>query len=231
MIAVVGAGPFGLSVAAHVPGSRVYGEPMRTWRTQMPADMLMRSAWQETSLSASAGGTIDDFAAATGTPRQEPLPLQVFLRYAEWFRKRYVQDEVSDDVARIEPAGDLLRVTTATGQSADASAVVIAVGVAPFAYAPPPFDAVLGDRVELATARRDAAALAGKRVAVIGGGQNALESAGIAAREGADVELLVRSQVRWFAAREPETPRGPVRRALYKLAYPALGYGPPPLNR
>ena len=38
-------------------------------------------------------------------------------------------------------------------------------------------------------------------------------------------------EVRWFADREPHYPRTPLRRRLYKLAYPAVGYGPPPLNR
>jgi FAD-dependent urate hydroxylase len=231
VIAVVGAGPFGLSVAAHVPGSRVHGEPMRTWRRHMPPDMLMRSAWEETSLSAPGGGTIDDFAAATGTGRQEPLPLQTFLRYAEWFRERHVPNADPSDVTSVEASGSGLHVATSSGEEYEARAAVIAVGVTPFAYAPPPFDDALGDGIELATARTTRSDLAGKRVAVVGGGQNALETAGIAARDGADVELLVRSSVRWFTPREPETHRGPVGRRLYRLAYPAVGYGPPPLNR
>lgn len=231
MIAIVGAGPFGLSVAAHVPRARVFGEPLLTWRRHMPQDMLLRSAWEETSLSAPAGGTIDDFARSTGTARQEPLPLQTFLRYGEWFQERFVRDADPNDVGRIEPAGRGLRVATTAGDTYDADAAVVAVGVMPFAHAPAPFADALGEGVHLATERLPDAELAGRRVAVIGGGQNALESAGIAARAGADVELLVRSQVRWFADREPETPRGPLGRRIYRLAYPAVGYGPPPLNR
>lgn len=231
MIAVVGAGPFGLSVAAHVRDARVFGEPMRTWRRHMPPDMLLRSAWEETSLSAPTGGTIDDFARATGTGRREPLPLQTFLAYGDWFRERFVPDADPADVARIEHAGRRLRITTTAGDELDASAAVIAVGVMPFAHAPHPFAEALGDGVHLATERVQDANLAGRRVAVIGGGQNALESAGLAARAGAEVELLVRSRVRWFADREPDTERGPVATRLYRLAYPALGYGPPPLNR
>jgi len=231
VIAVVGAGPFGLSVAAHLPEARVFGEPLRTWRKHMPQDMLLRSAWEETSLSAPAGGTIGDFAHATGTPRREPLPLQTFLAYGDWFRERFVRDADPNDVARIEPAPGGLRITTTGGDELDARAAVIAVGVMPFAHAPEPFASALGDGVQLATERLPDHELTGRRVAVIGGGQNALESAGIAARAGADVELLVRSRVRWFADREPETPRGPIGRRVYRLAYPAVGYGPPPLNR
>ena len=53
----------------------------------------------------------------------------------------------------------------------------------------------------------------------------------MARRAGADVEVVIRSQLRWFTDREPYRPRGPLRRRLYRLAYPVVGYGPPPLNR
>ena len=88
-VAIVGAGPYGLSVAAHLPEGRVrvFGEPMHTWRTRMPPDMLLRSDWEETSLSApNDAGTIDVWAREVGEPRQNPIPLQTFLRYADWFR-------------------------------------------------------------------------------------------------------------------------------------------------
>jgi NADPH-dependent 2,4-dienoyl-CoA reductase/sulfur reductase-like enzyme len=68
-------------------------------------------------------------------------------------------------------------------------------------------------------------------VLVVGAGQAGLESAGLVARCGGDVEIVTRSDVRWFADREPHHPRGPLHRRLYRLAYPAVGYGPPPLNR
>src|SRR3954466_2500334 len=52
--AIIGAGPFGLSIAAHL--SRIlnvimFGEPMRTWRTLMPPDMLLRSDWETPNMS------------------------------------------------------------------------------------------------------------------------------------------------------------------------------------
>jgi thioredoxin reductase len=68
-------------------------------------------------------------------------------------------------------------------------------------------------------------------VLVVGAGQAGLECAGLAARAGAEVEVVARSGVRWFADREPHHERGRVGSALYRLAYPAVGYGPPPLNR
>lgn len=232
-IAVVGAGPFGLSVAATIGNrARLYGAPLETWRTRMPPDMLLRSAWEDTSLAGPHGrGTIDEWAAAEGRQREEPLPLYSFLRYGDWFGERYVPEHDPNDVAHIENAGRKLRVTTAGGDETDVAAVVIAVGVTPFPHAPAPLADALGERVGFAIEQPAFDRLAGRRVLVVGAGQAGLESAGLAAREGAEVELATRSTVRWFADREPHTPRGPLRRRLYRLAYPAVGYGPPPLNR
>jgi thioredoxin reductase len=232
--AIVGAGPYGLSVAAHLRGRKVevFGEPMETWRTRMPPDMLLRSDWTETSFSSPGGiGTIDRWAAATGEPREEPIPLQKFLRYAEWFRSTFVDGADPADVAAVERASRVFRVTTRGGREVDARVLVIAVGAVPFSYAPPPLADALGDGVRFATDLQDYDAYADRNVVVVGGGQGGLESAALAARAGASVELVVRSRLHWFADREPHKHRGPVHRRLYRLAYPVVGYGPPPLNR
>ena len=233
-VAVIGAGPFGLSVAAHLPhrAVRVFGQPMQTWRTRMPPDMKLRSDWEETSLSAPQDrGAIDVWAQATGEPREEPIPLQKFLRYADWFRETFVRENDPSDVAHLDRAGGLLRLTTAAGDEVDARQVLVAVGVTPFPYAPPPFDGMMGDGVSFAIDRQDYSAYSGGRVAVVGGGQGGLEAAALALRAGAQVEIIVRSQLRWFTDREPYKPRGPIRQRLYRVAYPVVGYGPPPLNR
>jgi FAD-dependent urate hydroxylase len=233
-VAVVGAGPYGLSVAAHLAGrrARTFGEPMETWRTRMPPYMLLRSDWKETSLSAPGNlGSIDRWARVVGEEREEPIPLQKFLRYAEWFRETFVPEGDPSDVAALERAPDGYRLTTAAGDELDAREVVVAVGAVPFAYAPPPLGGAVGERVAFATSLQDYEPYRGRRVVVVGGGQGGLESASLAVRAGADVELIVRSSLRWFADREPHRPRGRLRQRLYRLAYPVVGYGPPPLNR
>jgi lysine/ornithine N-monooxygenase len=233
-VAVIGAGPFGLSVAAHLNDRpvRVFGAPMQTWRTRMPPDMRLRSDWEETSLSAPGDrGSIDVWSRAEGEPREEPIPLARFLRYAEWFRSTFVPENDPADVAELERAAGVFRVTTAEGVEADARVVVVAVGVTPFPHAPPPFDAVMGDGIGFAIERQDYEAYRGGRVVVVGGGQGGLEAAALARRAGAEVELVIRSQLRWFTDREPYRPRGPLQQRIYRLAYPVVGYGPPPLNR
>jgi FAD-dependent urate hydroxylase len=233
-VAIVGAGPYGLSVAAHLADRsvRTFGEPMETWRTRMPADMLLRSDWDETSLSAPENrGSIDRWAAQTAETRQEPIPLQKFLRYADWFRSTFVTGGDPSNITSLERADGRYRLTTAAGEEVEADRVVVAVGAIPFAYAPPPLAEAIGNRVTLATDPQDYGAFRGQRVVIVGGGQGGLEGAALAAREGADVELIVRSGLRWFADREPHRPRGRLHRRLYRLAYPVVGYGPPPLNR
>ena len=233
-VAVIGAGPFGLSVAAHLNDRpvRVFGAPMQTWRTRMPPDMRLRSDWDETSLSAPGDrGSIDVWSRAEDEPREEPIPLTRFLRYADWFRATFVPENDPSDVAQIERAAGVFRVTTADGAEADARLVVIAVGVTPFPHAPPPFDAVMGDGIGFAIERQDYDAYRGGRVVVVGGGQGGLEAAALARRAGAEVELVIRSQLRWFTDREPYRPRGRLQQRIYRVAYPVVGYGPPPLNR
>jgi cation diffusion facilitator CzcD-associated flavoprotein CzcO len=234
-VAIVGAGPYGLSVSAHLRELgkvRAFGEPMHTWRSRMPQDMRLRSDWSETSFSAPRGAaTFDRWAADTGEPREEPIPLEKFLRYAEWFRERFAGDVEPSDVARVERVRGTFRLTTVTNEEADASMLVLAVGAVPFAVAPAELADEIGDGVTFATDLQDYRAYASRRVAVVGGGQGGLESALLAARAGADVRLVVRSRLRWFSDREPYNARSPLRQRLYRLAYPAVGYGPPLVNR
>jgi FAD-dependent urate hydroxylase len=233
-VAIVGAGPYGLSVAAHLRGRRVstFGEPMETWRTRMPPDMLLRSDWKETSMSAPGeAGTIDRWARGVGEEREEPIPLQKFLRYAEWFRQTFTPEGNPSEIASLERAANGYRLTTAAGEEVEAGSVVVAVGAIPFAHAPPPFAEAMGDRITFATELQDYGRYRDRRVVVVGGGQGGLESATLASEAGADVELVTRSKLRWFADREPHRPRGRLRQRLYRIAYPVVGYGPPPLNR
>jgi FAD-dependent urate hydroxylase len=233
-IAVIGAGPYGLSVAAHLAGQnvRTFGEPMETWRTRMPPYMFLRSDWQETSLAAPGNlGSIDRWARVSGEEREEPIPLQKFLRYAEWFRSTFAPDGDPSDVAALERDGHGYRLITVAGDELSARRVVVAVGAVPFAYAPPPLAESVGDRVDFATSLQNYERYRHRRVVVVGGGQGGLESASLAVQAGAEVELIVRSGLRWFADREPHKPRGRLGQRLYRLAYPVVGYGPPPLNR
>src|SRR4051794_14044912 len=93
-VAVIGAGPHGLSAATHLRSAgvepQVFGRPMSFWRT-MPQGMFLRSNWSASNIGAPAGElTLDAFKADTGAEFSSPVPLQSFLDYGDWFQRRAV---------------------------------------------------------------------------------------------------------------------------------------------
>lgn len=233
-VAVVGAGPYGLAVAAACTSAGrsavVFGPPMETWRL-MPAEMELRAAWREMALTpAGASGSLEEWCDSTGATPHEPMTVTEFISYATWFADRYVPEHVAALVTSVERTEEGLSVR-AGETDWHVSEVVVAPGIGPFPHAPEVFEGLLDDgRIGFAAAF-DRGEHEGLRVAVVGAGQSAVEAAAAAVRSGAETTLLARSTVHWFADHEPANPRGPLQRRLFELAYPAVGYGPPPLNR
>src|SRR5664279_1261464 len=81
-VAIVGAGPYGLSLAAHGTAAgldvRVFGKPLSTWRDHMPAGMLLKSDGFASNLSAAnPDSTLKVYCAARGIAYQDmyrPVP-------------------------------------------------------------------------------------------------------------------------------------------------------------
>src|ERR1700682_1726017 len=89
LTAVIGAGPYGLGVAAHLRARRVptvvFGKPMEFWQ-RMPEALYLKSSWGGRSLwdrggRSPVGRYVQPFEPHPG----EPIPLAFFLRYARWF--------------------------------------------------------------------------------------------------------------------------------------------------
>src|SRR5579859_6640625 len=92
-VAILGAGPYGLSIAAHlcrVRGLdvRVFGEPMSFWDRNMPVGMLLRSNWTATQIAGpDESVTLEAFQQATGKSFSMPVPLDCFIQYGLWYQK------------------------------------------------------------------------------------------------------------------------------------------------
>ncbi|GGN29305.1 hypothetical protein GCM10011578_065840 [Streptomyces fuscichromogenes] len=60
-VAVIGAGPFGLSTAAHLRArgvpAQIFGDPMVGWRDHMPAGMILKSTPAASDLDCHSAGT------------------------------------------------------------------------------------------------------------------------------------------------------------------------------
>jgi cation diffusion facilitator CzcD-associated flavoprotein CzcO len=232
-VAVIGAGPYGLSVAAHLAAAgvstRVFGVPMAFWRNHMPKGMRLRSPWGATDLSDPAGTlSLDTFAERHSADRDKPLALENFVAYGEWFQTNALPDIDRRQVRLVEATGNGFQIELADGEVFAARRVVIATGLANQDYRPGEFRDLPASLVSHACEHIDFAPMQGKRVAVIGRGQSACESAVLLAEAGADAELISRGEVHWLGAAEakPMTARARFREAL---AAPSA-IGPFPLS-
>src|SRR5579859_5955129 len=95
-IVVIGAGPYGLSTAAHLSSAgisyRHFGVPMRLWRSAMPGGMYLKSQGFASNLSDPEGKkTLEAFCTATGRRYGSygvPVPLDTFVAYGRWFQEQ-----------------------------------------------------------------------------------------------------------------------------------------------
>lgn len=248
---VVGAGPYGLATVAHLRGRgvpvRVFGEPMGAWRQRMPAGMFLKSTPNASSISAPVSGfRLADFFEELGEQRPEldhgeKVPIGPFIEYGLWFKQHLVPDVEETEVCRIEAAGEGFRVTLGSGEDFGARSVVAASGLTGLGHVPDELAALVPDGpapdapVSHSSQHQDFGGLAGRRVAVIGAGQSALESAALAHEAGAEVTVIVRGpqvvfagppqpgpRSAWTSIKSPPAPLG----SGWSHALLSRGYGP-----
>jgi cation diffusion facilitator CzcD-associated flavoprotein CzcO len=234
-VAVIGAGPYGLSVAAHLKkagvATHVFGEPMAFWRGNMPKGMILRSPWRATHLSDPDNAlSLDTYADAHGIARGKPLPLEKFVAYGEWFQQHAVPDVDRRPVRAIDKAASGFRLKLDGREIVSADRVVIATGLLNQEYRPPIFDDLPRTLVSHASEHTDLSVFRGKRVGVIGRGQSATESAALLAEAGAQAEIISRGDIHWLGiSAQPATRRTLRRRLRAALASPSE-VGPFPLS-
>ena len=193
----------------------------------MPAGMLLRSGWDASHIADPAGKlTLDDYASARGEEVAQPIPLADFVDYGEWFRERAALDVDPRLVLRIASYDGVFHLTLDDGAVLRARSVVVATGLERFDWRPPEYTVVPPQRLSHSCEHTDFPAFAGRRVAVVGGGQSAAESAALLHEAGAEVALVTRQpRLRWLAPGRLAT-----QRRLRRVLYPPTDVGPPGLN-
>jgi hypothetical protein len=220
-VIVIGAGPYGLSAAAHLKGEgiavRVFGKPMEFWATKMPEGMLLRSPRIASNISDRGGAlSLEAYEAAARIEPSAPLPLDTFVGYGRWFRRQLGSDLDERTVARVDHDPRGFRVTLDDGEIIRSRRVVVAAGIGPFRKKPTVFADLPAQYVSHCYEGRDVRKFKGKKVAVIGAGQSALESAALIHEAGAEVELIVRNhQLKWIGMHKWLHQMGFVSRMLY----------------
>jgi len=228
-VAIVGAGPYGLSLGAHLRKAgvsvRQFGIPMQLWRDFMPEGMYLKSQGFASNLSdPDHTHTLEAFCKATGRPYRDyglPVSLETFVAYGQWFREQLVPDIDEVLVTDISKAGDGFELTLANSEQVRARKVVVAIGVEAFAYIPEPLSALPSSVCTHSSAHSDLSVFSGQEVIVVGAGNSALETAVLAHEKGAKVQLVARKDViRWNG--QPLLPNRPL---LQRLREPEAGLG------
>ena len=233
-VAVVGAGPYGLSVAAHLNragmATHVFGEPMGFWRQNMPKGMRIRSPWRATHLSDPSGAlSLDAYASRCGLDSGKPLSLEKFVAYGDWFQRHAVPDVDRRAVRLIDTAGSGFRLELADGGTLSADRVVVATGLLNQDYRPPLFGDLPRALVSHASEHADLSVFRGQHVAVVGRGQSACESAALLNEAGAAVELISHGPIHWLGMSANGRGKTLRRRLREMLASPSE-VGPFPLS-
>jgi thioredoxin reductase len=245
-IAIIGAGPYGLSLAAHL-GARgqdvqVFGQPMQFWRSKMPDGMVLKSEGFASDLWHPDNAlTLEGYCAANKLPYQRtglPVPLQTFCDYGIEFQKRFVPNLDPRWVTSLDRRGDLFELRTQDDDCITARRVVVAAGIGSFRYTPCELDQIAGPICSHSTDVQKLEPFIGKKVLVIGGGASGVELAGLLSQKGASVTVATRQprisycgpprqRSLWEKLQAPESGLGTGWRSLACVEAPMLFYHMP----
>ena len=229
--AIIGAGPYGLSLAAHLAATklsyRIFGTPMSSWRNHMPWGTLLKSDGFASSLyDPGSTFTIAEYCRERSLGYSDvglPVPIETFIAYGLEFQKRFVPQVEETDIIAVERTPGGFQLTTRSGDIVHAKRVVVAAGITHFAYIPPEFAGMPRELVTHSSEHTGAAAFKGQKIAVIGAGASAVDLAGLLHEAGADVHLIARRSA--IAFHEPShEPRPFAQRVLMPRSGLGLGW-------
>jgi hypothetical protein len=220
-VAVIGAGPYGLSSAAYLRAAgvetRVFGEPMTFWQNQMPAGMCLRSNWGASHIADPRQElTLDAYCRQNGNHVSRPIPLDRFVDYGRWYQSHAVRDLERRNVLSIDLDARGFRLALADGEEFVSKRIVVATGIGAFASRPTQFDGIPSELASHASEHNDLRKFKGRHVVVIGAGQSALESAALFKEGGIEVEVIARVQaLNWVGLHPRLHHLGMVSKMLY----------------
>jgi cation diffusion facilitator CzcD-associated flavoprotein CzcO len=229
-VAIIGAGPYGLLIAAILRARgvshRIFGASLDTWRRHMPAGMTLKSDGFASNLCDALGEeTLVAYCDCRGIPfhpTHRPVELDVFNEYAMDFQRRLVPDLEETQVVSLDRTADGFTLELETGEILEVPVVVAAVGITHFEVVPDELATLPAELVSHSSAHRDLSGFAGKDVTVIGAGASAVDVATLVAEASASTRVVTRSESVRFSGPLAAEDRG----AFSRLLQPATGIGP-----
>ena len=227
-IAIIGAGPYGLSIAAHLrkrgASFRIFGIPMHSWRFRMPTGMHLKSEGFASNIyDPDASLTLGSYCRENGLPYQDvglPVPLETFVGFGLEFQRRLLPELEQTEITALKQADGGFALQTSAGETFTARRVVVAVGITHFAYTPKLYADLPAALASHSSAHHALDGFRGRRVAVLGAGSSAVDLAILLHEADCDVHLIARRQAIDFHA-PPEEPRP----LLHRLRNPRSGLG------
>jgi len=201
-VAVIGAGPYGLSIAAHLRARnidhRIIGDPMQFWLQHMPKGMLLKSDGFASTLYDPAG----DFSlrhyceernveyADLGTP----VRVEDFCAYGLAFQQRFAANLEKKEVTSLQRTSAGFTVHLSEGESFTARRVAVATGLSHFEHIPSHLAVLPADLLSHSSAHVDLGRFKGRTITVVGGGASATELATLLHEAGANVAMVARKR-------------------------------------
>jgi cation diffusion facilitator CzcD-associated flavoprotein CzcO len=227
-VLIIGAGPYGLSLAAHLSALevnfRIHGEAMQTWRDAMPRGMLLKSEGFASDLyDPRSQFTLASFCAERNLSfahTGSPVPVETFIAYGEAFQRRFAPNLDPRRIASLVSEGDGFRLRLDDGDEVRARQVVIASGIRDFGFVPPALAGLPPERVSHSASYGDLGRLDGRRVVIVGAGASAIDLAALLRDRCAAVTVVARAPAIRF--HNPPRPRTLADRVLR----PTTGLGP-----
>jgi thioredoxin reductase len=228
--AIIGAGPYGLSVAAHFRRKgipfRIFGRPMDSWANHMPKGMMLKSdGFASNIYDPNQEFTLEKFCAERRIEYADaglPVRLETFVAYGQAFRERMLPEFEDKQVVSLDRAPEGFVLGLDNGETVTARRVVLAVGITYFEYIPNALANLSPEFLSHSFRHADPRAFKGRSVVVIGGGASAIDLAALLHESGADVQLVARQSVLKFHS----TPTGKPRSKWQEIRHPKSGLGP-----
>jgi len=230
-VGIIGAGPYGLSVAAHLRRTgvsfRIFGRPMDSWLAHMPKGMMLKSDGFASDIFGPDGAfTLKNYCSEQGIEYADvgiPVSLDTFAAYGLAFRERLVPELEDIQVTQLSRTDGGFLLHLEGGETVAARRIVLAVGITHFQHVPANLENLSPEFLSHSYQHRDLESFRGRRVVVLGGGSSAIDLAGLLHETGADVQLVARRASLSFHGK----PKAGGRRPLWqRIRHPQSGLGP-----